>query len=98
MTDDRSNEAIPDDVMRAWRLRQIDLDHFEGLDNEQIRTALTRLANEAGPVILRAFMDGSVGTSGDDDLPSLIERYVERRMRTIADLIRLKKSFSFEGE
>lgn len=99
MTDQTGNLPLHEDVHRMRRIREIDLDMFEGLTDEQMRQRLAGLARDAGAVGLRAFLGGSVGgLPEDDDLDALVERYVERRMRTIQDMLHLKSTFRFEDE
>ena len=90
-------EDVRDELLRARRLREIDLDAFDGMGQPEIEARLASLAREAGPVILRAFLDGSPGPD-DDPFEVLVERYVARRMRTINDMLHLKRTFRFEGE
>lgn len=100
MTEQTANQpASHDDVHRMRRIREIDLDMFEGLTTDQIRERLGKLAREAGPVGLRAFLGGALaGTGDDDDMDALVDRYVERRMRTIQDMLHLKSTFRLGDE
>jgi len=76
-------------------LANLNMDDFEGLSLDDIAVALRALAERASQAQLHAFLNGAETLPSEfDDKETLARRYVERRMRTVTELRRLRDSFN----
>jgi len=76
-------------------LSTLDLDAYEGVGLDEIARSLRDLAGRASEAQLQAFLDGPETLPSEfEDKNRLVERYVERRLRTIGELRRLREAFS----